>query len=103
MTRRSLATFMNALTSSDATTYPFSTRNAKDYMNLLLVYLDAAFFPLLEEDSFKQDVIRFEFQNPADRQSRVRTKVVRFHEFKVPAATSQAPMHLTLGRPPSPH
>ncbi len=52
MTRRSLATFMNAFTSSDSTTYPFSTRNAKDYMNLLRVYLDATFFPLLEEDSF---------------------------------------------------
>src|SRR3979409_1838671 len=33
MTRRSLATFMNALTSPDATTYPFSTRNPKDYLN----------------------------------------------------------------------
>src|SRR6266849_4029257 len=41
MTRRSLATFMNAFTSSDSTTYPFSTRNPKDYINLLLVYLDA--------------------------------------------------------------
>src|SRR5260370_6653455 len=31
MTRRSLATFMNALTSSHSTTYPFNTRNCKDY------------------------------------------------------------------------
>src|SRR5712692_10554751 len=30
MTRRSLATFMNAFTSADSTTYPFSTRNPKD-------------------------------------------------------------------------
>src|SRR6266566_5134286 len=43
MTRRSLATFMNALTGADSTTYPFSTRNSKDYMNLLQVYLDAVF------------------------------------------------------------
>src|SRR6202049_3498660 len=34
MTRRSLATFMNAFTSADSTTYPFSTRNSKDFMNL---------------------------------------------------------------------
>src|SRR5216684_7434702 len=47
MTRRSLATFMNALTGADATTYPFSTRNPKDYRNLLDVYLDATFFPRL--------------------------------------------------------
>src|SRR5256885_4509013 len=45
MTRRSLATFMNALTGSDWTMYLFSTRNAKDFRNLLDVYLDAAFFP----------------------------------------------------------
>src|SRR5712691_6070008 len=66
MTRRSLATFMNAFTSADATTYPFSTRNPKDFMNLLRVYLDATFFPLLTEDSFKQEGIRFEFEDPAD-------------------------------------
>src|SRR4029077_1770403 len=37
MTRRSLATFMNAFTSADWTMYPFSTRNAKDFTNLLEV------------------------------------------------------------------
>src|SRR5216684_7840588 len=98
MTRRSLATFMNALTSSDSTTYPFSTRNAKDYMNLLLVYLDAAFFPLLEEDSFKQEGIRFEFENPADPKSGLRYKGVVFNEMKGAMATPQAAMQRNLGR-----
>ncbi len=98
MTRRSLATFMNALTSSDSTTYPFSTRNAKDYMNLLLVYLDAAFFPLLEEDSFKQEGIRFEFENPADPKSGLRYKGVVFNEMKGALATPQAAMQRNLGR-----
>jgi Zn-dependent M16 (insulinase) family peptidase len=98
MTRRSLATFMNALTSSDSTTYPFSTRNPKDYMNLLLVYLDAAFFPLLEEDSFKQEGIRFEFENPADPKSGLRYKGVVFNEMKGALATPQAAMQRNLGR-----
>src|SRR5258708_21210376 len=98
MTRRSLATFMNALTSSDSTTYPFSTRNAKDYMNLLLVYLDAAFFPLLEEDSFKQEGIRFEFEDPADPSSGLRYKGVVFNEMKGALATPQAPTQLNMGR-----
>ena len=98
MTRRSLATFMNALTSSDSTTYPFSTRNAKDYMNLLLVYLDAAFFPLLEEDSFKQEGIRFEFEDPADPSSGLRYKGVVFNEMKGALATPQAAMQRNLGR-----
>src|SRR5712664_3201847 len=98
MTRRSLATFMNALTSSDATTYPFSTRNAKDYMNLLLVYLDATFFPLLSEDSFKQEGIRLEFEDPANPASGLRYKGVVFNEMKGALATPQAAMQRNLGR-----
>jgi Zn-dependent M16 (insulinase) family peptidase len=98
MTRRSLATFMNALTGADATTYPFSTRNPKDYMNLLLVYLDATFFPLLSEDAFKQEGIRFEFENPADPTSGLRYKGVVFNEMKGALATPQATMQRNLGR-----
>ena len=98
MTRRSLATFMNALTGSDSTTYPFSTRNPKDYLNLLLVYLDATFFPLLEEDSFKQEGIRFEFENPTDPKSGLRYKGVVFNEMKGALATPQAAMQTNLGR-----
>ena len=55
MIKRSLNTFMNAFTSSDWTMYPFSTQNRKDYYNLMDVYLDAAFFPKLDELSFKQE------------------------------------------------
>src|SRR3979411_3500856 len=69
MTRRSLATFMNAMTSADWTMYPFSSRNAKDFTNLLDVYLDATFFPRLSEDSFQQEGIRFEFE-PTDAHTR---------------------------------
>jgi Zn-dependent M16 (insulinase) family peptidase len=98
MTRRSLATFMNALTSPDATTYPFSTRIPKDYLNLLLVYLDATFFPLLTEDSYKQEGIRFEFEDPADSKSGLRYKGVVFNEMKGALATPQAAMQRNLGR-----
>ena len=44
MLKRGLSSFMNALTASDWTMYPFSTQNRKDYYNLMAVYLDAAFF-----------------------------------------------------------
>ncbi|MFH1887055.1 MAG: insulinase family protein [Pseudomonadota bacterium] len=63
MLRRSLATFMNAFTSSDWTMYPFCTQNEKDFENLLSVYLDAAFFPKLSELSFKQEGVRLT-ENP---------------------------------------
>jgi hypothetical protein len=86
MTRRSLATFMNAMTSADWTMYPFSSRNAKDYMNLLDVYLDATFFPRLSEDSFKQEGIRFEFEDAADPKSGLRYKGVRWRRRTRPCS-----------------
>src|SRR6202140_1854390 len=98
MTRRSLATFMNAMTNSDWTMYPFSTRNAKDFMNLLDVYLDATFFPRLAEDSFKQEGIRFEFEDPADPKSGLRYKGVVFNEMKGALATPQAAMQNAVGK-----
>src|SRR5438128_2380892 len=98
MTRRSLATFMNALTGSDWTMYLFSTRNAKDFKNLLDVYLDATFFPKLSEDSFKQEGIRFEFEDPADPNSGLRYKGVVFNEMKGALATPGAAVDRAVGK-----
>jgi len=98
MTRRSLATFMNAFTSADWTMYPFSSRNEKDFINLLDVYLDATFFPRLSEDSFKQEGIRFEFENAADPKSGLRYKGVVFNEMKGALATPSAAMQRAVGR-----
>src|SRR5881397_68202 len=98
MTRRSLSTFMNALTGSDWTMYLYSTRNAKDFMNLLQVYLDATFFPRLSEDSFKQEGIRFEFEDPADLKSGLRYKGVVFNEMKGALATPSAAVDRAVGK-----
>lgn len=49
MLNRSLSTFMNAMTGSDYTMYPFASQNQKDFKNLLSVYLDAVFYPQLRE------------------------------------------------------
>jgi Zn-dependent M16 (insulinase) family peptidase len=62
MLKRSLSTFMNAFTASDWTMYPFATQNLKDYYNLMDVYLDSAFFPNLDELSFKQEGHRIEVE-----------------------------------------
>src|SRR5450756_424828 len=97
MTRRSLATFMNAFTSADWTMYPFSSRNAKDFKNLLEVYLDATFFPRLDEDSFKQEGIRFEFEDPADANSGLRYKGVVYNEMKGALASPQAAVQKIVG------
>src|SRR6202140_895410 len=98
MTRRSLATFMNAMTSADWTMYPFSTRNVKDYMNLLDVYLDATFFPRLSENSFEQEGIRFEFRGPCDPKSGLRYKGVVFNEMKGALASPQAAVQRAVGK-----
>lgn len=52
MNKRSPNIYMNASTSVDMTVYPFSTRNHKDYENLLDIYLDAVFFPKLQEEPY---------------------------------------------------
>ena len=62
MLKRSLSTFMNAFTSSDWTMYPFSTQNKTDFYNLMDVYLDSAFFPSIDELSFKQEGHRLEIE-----------------------------------------
>lgn len=46
----SLAVDLNAATYPDKTIYYFATTNEKDYMNLMSVYLDAVFHPLLLTD-----------------------------------------------------
>ena len=82
MTRRSLNTFMNAFTGADWTAYPFATQNAKDFDNLLQVYLDAAFFPRLAELDFTQEGHRVEFAVPQDPSSPLLLKGVVYNEMK---------------------
>lgn len=55
MSRRSIAHFMNAMTYSDKTVYPFASTDRTDFFNLLHVYLDAAFFPRLDYLDFLQE------------------------------------------------
>ena len=82
MIKRSLATFMNALTSSDWTMYPFSSQNPKDYYNLMNVYLDAAFFPIIDELSFKQEGHRLEIIEKKDKGIELEYKGVVYNEMK---------------------
>jgi Zn-dependent M16 (insulinase) family peptidase len=49
-----LMTFLNAMTGSDITYYPFATRNLKEYFNLMDVYCDVVFNPLIDPETFEQ-------------------------------------------------
>lgn len=82
MINRTLATFMNAMTASDWTTYPFSTQNQKDYENLMSVYLDAVFYPQLRELDFRQEGWRLEHEDPNNPDSPIQFKGVVYNEMK---------------------
>ncbi len=55
MNKGGLMTFLNAMTGSDVTYYPFATRNLKEYFNLMDVYCDVVFNPLLDPETFEQE------------------------------------------------
>jgi hypothetical protein len=82
MTRRSLNTFMNALTGADFTCYPAASQVEKDFYNLLEVYLDAVFHPKLQEFSFLQEGSRLEFTQPKDPSSPLEYKGIVYNEMK---------------------
>ncbi len=50
LAKGSLNTFLNAMTGGDITIYPIASMNNKDYFNLMHVYLDAVFYPLIYDD-----------------------------------------------------
>jgi len=78
MIKRSLNTFMNAMTAADWTAYPYATQNKNDYFNLLEVYLDAAFFPNIHPLDFAQEGIRVEL----DEDDKPQFKGIVFNEMK---------------------
>ena len=58
----SLNTFLNAMTYNDKTSYPVSSRNDKDFYNLVDIYMDAVLHPLAVKDEriFRQEGWRTE-------------------------------------------
>ena len=77
----SLQTFLNAMTYPDKTVYPVSSRNSKDFVNLMRVYLDAVFHPnvLNDPNIFYQEGWHYEL-NEKDAQPIY--KGVVFNEMK---------------------
>lgn len=59
----SMSTFMNAFTFPDKTVYPAASTVAKDLFNIMQVYGDAVFRPLLKPEMFQQEGHRLEFDD----------------------------------------
>lgn len=86
MGRRSLNTFMNAFTGSDFTSYPASSQIKSDFYNLLDVYADAIFHPLLTPLSFLQEGHRLEFAEDGS----LIIKGIVYNEMKGALASGEA-------------
>lgn len=82
MSGRSLNTFMNAMTGSDFTCYPAASLVKKDFYNLLEVYIDCVFFPLLKKFSFMQEGHHFDFASAKDYHSALHYGGIVFNEMK---------------------
>ncbi|MCD6120990.1 MAG: insulinase family protein [Spirochaetales bacterium] len=59
----SMNTYLNAMTFPDKTVYPASSINEKDFYNLMLVYGDAVFNPLMRKETFMQEAYHLENNN----------------------------------------
>ncbi|MGI5948906.1 insulinase family protein [Peptoniphilus sp.] len=66
--KSSQQTFLNAMTFPDKTIYPISSRNKKDFYNLMDVYLDAVFYPMIHEEEkiFLQEGWHYEINSRDD-------------------------------------
>ena len=64
----SLNTFLNAITYPDMTLYPLSSRNPKDFYNLMDVYLDGVFYPAIyqKKEIFMQEGWHYELDSLED-------------------------------------
>ncbi|MGC1377250.1 MAG: insulinase family protein, partial [Anaerolineales bacterium] len=75
----SLNTFLNALTYPDKTCYPVASQNLKDFYNLIDVYLDAVFYPLISPETLQQEGWHYELESP---DAPMTYKGVVFNEMK---------------------
>jgi presequence protease len=85
----SCATFINAMTFPDKTCYPVASTNLKDFYNLVDVYFDVVFNPLLESYTLDQEGWHFELEGP---NAPLCYKGVVFNEMK--GAYSQQDAHI---------
>ncbi|MDD3925360.1 MAG: insulinase family protein, partial [bacterium] len=62
----SLQTFLNAFTFPDKTCYPVASQNYTDLRNLIDVYMDAVFHPLLTPQTLQQEGWHYELEDIED-------------------------------------
>ena len=81
----SLQTFLNAITFPDKTVYPASSTNEHDYFNLMSVYGDSVFRPLIPEWTFMQEGHRLEYsqeESGSENEDKLTVTGVVYNEMK---------------------
>ncbi len=78
LAKGSMNTFLNAMTFPDKTMYPAGSAVEQDYFNLMQVYGDSVFFPLLNEHMFRQEGHRLEI----DEEGKLYRTGVVYNEMK---------------------
>ncbi len=63
LVKGSMKTFVNAFTAADRTSYPVASTNLQDFYNLVDVYLDAVFHPLITPHHLAQEGWHYELEN----------------------------------------
>lgn len=79
--KSSMQTFLNAMTFPDKTIYPISSRNEKDFYNLMDVYLDSVFYPAMYKNRkiFEQEGWHYELD---DKDGQLTYNGVVYNEMK---------------------
>lgn len=81
LAKGSMNTFLNAMTFSDKTMYPVASRNEKDFMNLMDVYLNSVFYPNIyrQPEILQQEGWHYQWD---EENNRVSIKGVVYNEMK---------------------
>lgn len=91
MVKNSMNTFLNAMTFQGKTMYPVASCNPDDFENLMKVYLDAVFNPLLAEGTFLREGWHIEkAENGYD------IKGVVYNEMQGACASIQRQLYATM-------
>ncbi len=95
--KSSLQTFLNAITFADKTMYPVASRNDKDFLNLIDVYMDAVLHPLSISSplAFRQEGWHYELDSPEGELS---CNGVVYNEMKGAFASADSELQYRLQR-----
>ena len=96
MIKMSMATFINAMTSSDFTCYPVSSNVKKDLFNLAEVYFDAVFHPLLTENTFRREGHHLAPADPDDPTGDLKITGIVYNEMKGAFSDPEARLYRSM-------